>query len=126
MATNQPSTSLTTINNAKVAEQLRDLATQVQSGAIKSYEFKQTANSVTFSVDSADGSQRVIKHQDVRPGLSRNSTEHIQKQSAEDRRTVVKELTLEGLSQQDIADRTITSQKTISNDIRKLKASGEL
>lgn len=126
MATKKPSTSLATINNTRVAEQLRDLAEQVQSGAIKSYEFKQTANSVTFAVDSADGNNRVIKHQDVRPGLIRNTTEHIQKQTAEERRQVVKDLKLEGLSQQEIAKRTMRSQKTISNDINKLKADGEL
>jgi len=126
MATKKISTSLTTINNARVAEQLRDLAEQVQSGAIKSYEFKQTANSVTFSVDSADGNHRIIKHQDARPGLVRNTTEHVQKQSPEERRQVVKELKLEGLSQQEIAKRTMRSQKTISNDIDRLKKDGEL
>ena len=119
-------TSLVTINNTRVADQLRDLAEQVQSGAIKSYEFKQTANSVTFAIDSADGSNRVIKHQDVRPGLLRNTTEHIQKQTAEERRQIVKELKLEGLSQQKIARRTMRSQKTISNDIKQLKVDGEL
>lgn len=126
MATNGSNTSVVTINNTRVAEQLRDLAEQVQSGAIKSYEFKQTANSVTFTVDSADGNNRVIRHQDARPGLVRNTTEHIQKQTPEERRLVVKELKLEGLSQQEIAKRTIRSQKTISNDINKLKADGEL
>lgn len=126
MATKKSTTSLVTINNTRVADQLRDLAEQVQSGAIKSYEFKQTANSVTFAIDSTDGNNRVIKHQDVRPGLFRNTTEHIQKQTAEERRRVVKELKLEGLSQQGIARRTMRSQKTISNDINKLKADGEL
>lgn len=126
MATKKPVASLATINSTRVAEQLRDLAEQVQSGAIKSYEFKQTANSITFAVDSADGNNRVIKHQDVRPGLIRNTIEHIQKQTAEERRRVVKDLKLEGLSQQEIAKRTMRAQKTISNDIKKLKADGEL
>ncbi len=127
MVTKKTNTSLvTTINSARVSEQLHDLAEQIQSGFIKSYEFKQTANSVTFSVDSADGNSRVIKHQDVRPGLARNTTERIQKKTPEERRQVVKELKLEGLSQQEIAKRTIRSQKTISNDINKLKEDGEL
>lgn len=126
MATKKTNTNLATINNARVAEHLRDLAEQVQSGAIRSYEFKQTANSVTFAVDSADGNNRVIKHQDARPGLLRNTTEHIQKQTAGERRLVVKDLKQEGLSQQEIAKRTMRSQKTISNDIAQLKADGEL
>ena len=127
MATNKSTNgAVVAINNERVAEQLRELAEKVQSGTIKSYEFKQTANSVTFSVDSADGSERIIKHQDARPGLVRNTTERIQKQAPEERRQVVKELKLEGLSQQEIAKRTLRSQKTISNDINKLMADGEL
>lgn len=126
MASKKPNTSLTTINSTRVAEQLRDLAEQVQSGTIKSFKFEQTANSITFTVDSADGNNRVIKHQDARPGLVRSTIEHVERLTAEERRSVVKDLTLEGFSQQKIAARTLRSQKTISNDITKLKADGEL
>lgn len=126
MTTDKPNNSLTIINNTRVAEQLLYLAEQVKSGAIKNYEFKQTANSVTFTIDSADGRNRVIEHQHVHPGLMRSTSEYIQKQTAKERRKVVKELNLEGFNQQEIARRTLRSQKTISDDIKKLKADGEL
>lgn len=125
MAT-KPKTNIVTVNPTMVADQLRDIATQVQSGTIKSYEIKQTPTSVTISIDSTDGTQRIIKKQDARPGLVRSTTEHIQKQTPQARRQVVKELVQEGLSQQEIAKRTMMSQKTVSNDIGKLKEDGEL
>ncbi len=117
---------LTSLNNQQVAAQLHALAEQVQTGAIRGYEFKQTANSVSFTVDSADGKQRIIKKETVLPGLVRRQTDHVAQQPPAERRKVVKELAQEGLSQVEIAKRTLRSQKTISNDIQKLKDDGEL
>jgi len=117
---------LTSLNNQQVAAQLHALAEQVQTGAIRGYEFKQTANSVSFTVDSADGKQRIIKKETVLPGLVRRQTDHVAQQPPAERRKVVKELAQEGLPQVEIAKRTLRSQKTISNDIQKLKDDGEL
>ncbi|WP_152547199.1 HTH domain-containing protein [Delftia sp. RIT313] len=126
MATKKTTTAVVTLNNGRVAEQLRDLAEKVQSGEIGGYQFSQTANSITLTVDSADGNERLIKHRDARPGLVRTTTERIQKQAPAKRRIVVKELAQEGRTQQEIAARTMRSQKTISNDLAKLKKDGEL
>jgi DNA-directed RNA polymerase specialized sigma24 family protein len=121
-----PSNSLVTINKERVATQLRELAEQVESGAISCYELKQTDSSVTFTVDSANGQERMINHQDHIPGLRREQLEHIQKQSPQQRRELVKTLVAENMPQTEIAKRTMTSQKTISNDIRRLKNDGVL
>lgn len=125
MAT-KPSNDLVMANNARVAAKLRELAEQVQSGEIRGYEFKQTDSTVSLTVDSADGNQRIIRQKTFLPGLTRNNTEQIKKQPAVERRKLVKYLAQEGMTQTEIAKRTMYSQKTISNDINKLKANGEL
>lgn len=121
-----PSNSLVTVNKERVVTQLRELAEQVESGAISCYELKQTDSSITFTVDTADGHGRMIKHQSHAPGLLRENTEHIQKQPPHQRRKLVKTLVAENMPQTEIAKRTMTSQKTISNDIKRLKEDGEL
>lgn len=126
MVTKKSGNTLVTVNNERVAAQLRGLAEQVQSGAIRGYEFKQTDSSITFTVDSADGNKRMIKHQNVAPGLLRDQTEQIYKQDPAERRQLVKALVEEGMTQVEIAKRTISSQKTISNDIKRLRVNGEL
>lgn len=126
IATMKLGNALASVNKDRVAAQLRDLAEQVESGVISGYEFKQTADSVSFIVDSADGNQRTIRQQTALPGLIREQTDRIAKQSPEARRQVVKALAQEGLPQVEIAKRTIRSQKTISNDIQRLKKEGEL
>ena len=52
--------------------------------------------------------------------------EFTDKLSPQSRRADVKKMFLEGLTQTEIAEKTNCSQKTISNDIQKLKDSGEL
>ena len=89
-------------------------------------QFTQDENSVQFTADSADGKQRIIKHQNSIPGLQREQTEYVQKQNPVQRRKVVKQLVSEGMKQTEIAKRTMTSQKTISNDIKVLKEKGRL
>ena len=120
-------------NKAGVAAQLRSfakqielLAGQVESGAISRFQLTQEDSSITFTADSADGCQRVIKAQTHAPGLYRERTEHIQKQDPSQRRQLVKTLVAEGMTQTEIAKRTIRFQKTICNDIKKLREDGEL
>ena len=117
---------LTVLTNTSVADQLHALANQIQAGTIRQYEFKQTANTVTLTVDSADGNQRLIQKREVLPGLVREQSEYIEKLTPAERRETVKKLVREGLSQNEIARRTLMSQKTISNDIQRLKDDGEI
>ena len=117
--------ALTTRTN--VATQLRTLAELVESGTIKNYQITQDTNSITFIADSADGRTRVIKNKNQVASLRRESTEIVEKpESPKERRKIVSTLHLEGKSQTEIAKRTMSSQKTVSNDIRWLKERGKL
>lgn len=114
-------------DRATVAKQLRNLAAKVESGQVSSYQITQDKHSVSFTADSADGRSRIIKKQHSINGLHRESSEHIEKaHSPKKRREVVAVLHAEGKTQVEIAKRTITSQKTISNDIRWLKEHGKI
>lgn len=121
-----PSGTFPSPNGRAIADQLQALADAIRTGAIGHYELSQTANSITLTVDSMDGTQRLIRSRDARPGLIREHETRIERQSADDRRQTVKRLVEEGLTQTEIARYTLRSQKTISNDIQRLKKDGEL
>lgn len=59
-------------------------------------------------------------------GYTETSTQYIQKQPPSTRRKTVQKMIKQGLTQTEIAEETMYSQKTISNGVRKLKESGEL
>jgi len=118
---------LVTIAQENASNTLRSLAQAIKNGTVSNYEFSQASDgSIRFQADSPDGTQRVIQTQQNANGYQRTSTERIQKQSPEDRRQTVKHLIGEGLTQSQIAQRTLYSQKTISNDVRRLREDGEL
>jgi DNA-binding NarL/FixJ family response regulator len=116
----EPSFKTTTANT------LRSLADAIESGTVKQYEFKETKDGYTIKADSSDGKQRIIETNSQKNGYQRTSKEHIQKQTPDKRREVVKMLKQEGLSQTKIAEKTLCSQKTISNDLKKLRENGEI
>lgn len=105
---------------------LHTLAKKIESDEIAEYELKKTKNSMSLTIDSQDGKQRLIIKETQYVGFTRQQTELVEQQSPNERRKTVKALAQEGLSQTEIAERTMRSQKTISNDIRKLKEDGEL
>ncbi|MGK9419280.1 winged helix-turn-helix domain-containing protein [Pseudomonas cedrina] len=111
--------------DAMVAKQLSDLAKIIQQGGVD-YTVQKKGDRMVFTVDSPDGTQRIIREADSMTGLVRESTELATKLPASQRRDVVKQLADEGLTQIEIAKRTMTSQKTVSNDIKVLKGAGEL
>ncbi|QOY68944.1 winged helix-turn-helix domain-containing protein [Pseudomonas sp. OST1909] len=111
--------------DAMVAKQLSDLAKIIQQGGVD-YTVQKKGDRMVFTVDSPDGTQRIIREADSMTGLVRESTELATKLPASQRRDVVKQLSDEGLTQIEIAKRTMTSQKTVSNDIKVLKRAGEL
>lgn len=106
---------------------LRTLASAIESGDISRYDISQSSDgSITVKADSSDGSQRMIQTQTDMDGYSKSSTEYIQKQTPKVRRKTVRKMTEKGLSQTEIAEKTMVSQKTISNDIAKLRKKGKL
>lgn len=106
---------------------LRTLADAIEAGNVSRYEINQTSEgSITIKADSSDGKSRMVRTQKEADGYTRISTEHIQKLSAEQRRKTVKTLSREGMNQTQIAERTMYSQKTVSNDLRMLRDQGEI
>lgn len=120
------SNSLILIEKKQVSNMLHTLAKKIESDEIAEYELKKTKNSMSLTIDSQDGKQRLIIKETQYVGFTRQQTELVEQQSPNERRKTVKALAQEGLSQTEIAERTMRSQKTISNDIRKLKEDGEL
>ncbi|MCP1338050.1 hypothetical protein NJR55_00460 [Idiomarina sp. M1R2S28] len=123
----KPQNELMVQSKTNVANTLRTLASAIEAGTVSRYEINQTSDgSITVKADSSDGAARVIQTQKAIDGYTKTATEHIQKLPAQQRRTTVKSLVQEGLNQTQIAEKTMYSQKTISNDIRKLRNDGEL
>ncbi|WP_064435904.1 HTH domain-containing protein [Pseudoalteromonas neustonica] len=112
-------------SKTNVANTLRALAEGIENGNVSSYEINQSSNgSITVKADSSDGTARVIQTQTQMAGYTETSTQHIEKQPAEIRRETVKKLLDQGLTQASIAEKTMVSQKTISNDVKKIISSG--
>ena len=110
-----------------VTNTLRTLADAIEEGAIKEYKIEQNSDgSIVVKADSSDGMNRLIQTQKVAEGYSRSLVEHIQKVPAEQRRQTVKQLIEEGFTQTQIAEKTMCSQKTISNDVKQLRNDGDL
>lgn len=110
-----------------VTNTLRTLADAIENGAIKEYKIEQNSDgSIVVKADSSDGMNRLIQTQKVTEGYSRSLVEHIQKVPAQQRRQTVKQLTEEGFTQTQIAEKTMCSQKTISNDVKQLRNDGDL
>lgn len=110
-----------------VTNTLRTLADAIEEGAIKEYKIEQNSDgSIVVKADSSDGMNRLIQTQKVTEGYSRSLVEHIQKVPAEQRRQTVKQLIEEGFTQTQIAEKTMCSQKTISNDVKQLRNDGDL
>lgn len=120
------SNRLITFEKNQVSNMLHTLAKKIASDEISEYELKKTKDSMRLTIDSQDGKQRLIITETQYSGLKRQQTELVKQQSPDERRKTVKALAQEGFSQTQIAERTMRSQKTISNDIRRLKEDGEL
>jgi DNA-binding NarL/FixJ family response regulator len=116
----------TQLSSAKTtADTLRKIADGIESGQISDYEITQTGKGfVNFMIDSSDGQDRLIQQHKVIKGVSRKTIETISKQTKDDRLDTVRELFNEGMTQEEIAKRTMTSQKTVSNDLKILREEG--
>ena len=120
-------TGLIVQNKTSAVKILRTLANAIESGNISNYNISHTGDgSITVKADSSDGSERVIQTRTEMGGYSNISTEHIKKQTPKARRKTVLKMIRNGLTQVQIAEKTMVSQKTISNDIAKLREKGKL
>jgi len=90
---------------------------------ISDYEITRKNNKTTIKVDSKDKTERKIFSYEEQ-GSSYNSTTitNTKQMSIEERRELVKKLDSEGMSQSEIASKTMRSQKTISNDLKAIKS----
>ena len=80
-----------------------------------------------FHADSFDGQEKIIIKKQYIPGIISENKISIQKpNSIKERRKRVLHFYNEGLSQSKIADLTMTSQKTVSNDIKSLRGIGKI
>jgi len=101
---------------------LKALAKAIENDEISQYKIEQNSNGITnIIIDSADKSERIINSQLELDGYKSLSQVKIKKQNPEERRKIVERLHGEGMTQSQIAMHTMTSQKTISNDIRTIK-----
>ncbi len=114
-------------SKTNIANTLRALATGIEQGTVGHYEIHQSSDgTITVKADSSDGKARIIQSQTQLEGLTHTSTQHIEKQKPEARQRTVKALVEKGHTQTEIAEKTMYSQKTISNDVAKLKKNGLL
>jgi DNA-binding NarL/FixJ family response regulator len=121
----EPQHSLVTQSKQSTISTLRNLANAIEAGEIDNYEVSQSSDgAVRIKVDQ--GNKRVIQNHQQIEGYSCVENEFVEKRPIKERRKVVEGLALEGMTQQEIAERTMVSQKTISNDIAALRRRGKL
>lgn len=107
----------------KIPTEVKEIAELIATGNVKNAKMEWNDDgSVKFSADSPDGSARItmLKHEFL--GITQESKISISKPaSKKERLDRVKTLHKQGKTQTEIAHYTMTSQKTVSNDLQELK-----
>jgi DNA-binding NarL/FixJ family response regulator len=113
---------------AKIPAEVRDIAEAIASGRVKNAKMAwHDDGSVSFSADSPDGTARITMSKTEFAGVTHESKIDITRPtSKEERLERVRVLKLQGKTQTEIAHYTMTSQKTVSNDVRELQEKGLL
>jgi len=113
----KPSKPKGTQITAPLPREIVEVAQLIQSGQLSDWKIERSSNGTTrFRGFDQGGHGILIEKRDIGT-YSRTTTETVTKPlTIKERRSLVKELRREGLTQADIADRTGYSQKTISND----------
>ncbi len=110
-----------------IVNTLNSLSKAIEEGVVSKYQITQDGEGrTTIQIDSSDGENRIINSHHDLEGYNSSSTIKIKKQPINKRREIVKQLRQDGLTQTEIAKRTMVSQKTIANDIQYLKESKSL
>ena len=106
----------------KVPREVHDIAIAISEGHVKNAKMEWKDGSVIFTADSADGTARFLMEKQEFGGVISERKVNIPKPTdREERLERVLALKKQGKSQSEIAKFTMTSQKTISNDIKLLK-----
>jgi hypothetical protein len=111
---------------SKIPTEVKDIATAIAEGRVKNAKMEWKDGSVIFSADSPDGKARILMEKVKFAGITEESKVSVSKPNREERLQRVAVLRKRGMTQMEIAQYTITSQKTVSNDIKKLIKRGDL
>ncbi|EPN8252971.1 TPA: winged helix-turn-helix transcriptional regulator [Vibrio harveyi] len=111
---------------AKIPSEVKDIAEAIATGQVKNAKMEWNEDgSVSFSADSPDGSARITMQKHEFAGVTQESKTDISKPANKaERLQRVEILKKQGKTQTEIAHFTMTSQKTVSNDIKELRAKG--
>lgn len=111
-----------------IPTEVQEIAAAVANGQVKNAKMEwRSDGSVVFSADSPDGKSRIMMEKVEVAGLVEEKRVTVPKpRDREERLERVETLHKRGLTQVEIAKRTLTSQKTVSNDIEKLRLRGVL
>ena len=111
-----------------VPKEVLQITQAIENGLVQNARMEwKSDGSVTFSADSVDGHSRIIvEKQQITTGFEIETTARVMRKKGQDRLSIVKALREKGMTQAEIARYTMTSQKTVSNDIRYLKENGDL
>ena len=122
--------NLPSLNERSVAlpDEILKIVERVSRGEVKNAKMEWDGNgSIDFTADSLNGQSRISITNRVLPGVIQESKSHITKPiDKEERLERVLQLKKDGKTQKDISLFTMTSQKTVSNDIKELKSLGKL
>ena len=105
----------------KALDTLNMLQKAIKESHISSFEIKNDGETTTVIIDSIDKQERIIDTKYAVNGYSKESNTRIKKVNPIERRKIVEKLVKEGKTQSEISKETMVSQKTISNDIKKLR-----
>jgi Fic family protein len=111
---------------SKIPTEVKDIANAIAQGEVKNAKMEwRSDGTVVFSADSPDGKARIIMEKIQFAGVTEESRINVSKPTnVEERLQRVEVLHKRGMTQTEISKITMTSQKTVSNDIQKLKARG--
>jgi len=113
---------------SNIPTEVKDIATAIATGQVKNAKMEWSNDgTVIFSADSPDGKSRILMEKVQFASVTEESKTSVAKpRDVEERLQRVEVLRKRGMTQQEIAKFTMTSQKTVSNDIQKLKERGVL
>ena len=112
---------------SNIPTEVKDIANAIAQGQVKNAKMEwRSDGSVIFSADSPDGKSRILVEKVQFAGVTEESKISVSKPNIEERLQRVEVLHKRGMTQQAISKFTMTSQKTVSNDIHKLKERGIL
>lgn len=115
------------IKQKKVPQEVIDTIQIIEKGNLGNIKMNYENGNFEFHAVSSDGQEKIIIKKQHIPGIVSENKISIQKpNSIEERKERVLHFYKEGLSQAKIADLTMSSQKTVSNDIKSLKNMGKL